>query len=338
MQYLILNQKIHLLNSICAIDEVKFETFKREFNYDQLKKQEEQMRACIISYRTIQSIFNCYHELVIFIDGLISGDSIDSTSKKTIENIREKCQLICSDRHFHQGKLDPVFIMEQYLKPVDAILDQLDNPTETVITQGKSRLAKLQKSLSKISNTMISDNDQDIYCEYLVKLQRSFEEPIVCLKVMNFFCLMCDQPIGLDVVNRNLDDAVLRNIDVNTFKKYFNRMTKSKHEHFIRLTTATSRKNIVLYYNLEEKIPVRTATIKISKVPEEYRVFTSMIYNPKIVSKTIPPIVPIITAADYQTNNPKQLFTDLLNSKANQNLVKPEMFRSFVPLVENSHV
>ncbi|ANB50507.1 hypothetical protein [Powai lake megavirus] len=294
MQYLILNRKIHVLNSMHIINPIKANKFKQILAYDEMCKQEQNMKNCIDICMDLNQLLECYK---LCIDFLILARR---TSKHTDE-YKNSLNIFISKYHKIQD-LEIYFFDESeniyanYRDTIIKLVDQMKYVYEkyTIINQQEalilsSKISVMYFEVDKLMSEILSNNDVNIDCEYYIIITDDINNPIKPYAIRNFTYIYCHDDITLSTMNINLDDLRLNNMTIQDFDNMFNQIDRNNEDDFIRIYKNNNGSFECINFNFDLQYPISGPNIKIeiSDLPINVFVSTSIIHNEFIESNNI---------------------------------------------------
>jgi len=294
LQYVCLNRKINILNSIEKVNQIKGKIFKQKFNFTNMIDNESNAKKCITIH--------------------IALNELEFIHKKILPQLLKKCQKILSTKKI----LDAV-TQYHFIDKIKALCKKYDNFIAHLTEKFAKYQTDIQKSyeftknilsniimldeekilqyidesinvsnvLSKLNVKIIDDNDPHTNCEYYVVLDnkqssptRGAQTPIYPIGLSTFIYLPCEQNIDLSTKNKSFDSDVLNSMSEYDLELYFNKNKVDNDSHHIRLNFKNSKiKTININYDLDEIIPKQKMFVKITDSPTNVSVWASVLRN-----------------------------------------------------------
>lgn len=340
MQHIILNKKIYMIDSIDAMNPGKADIFKKYFNYDRMVGQENQLSNCLNILLEIRSLTNCFKLIIDLLtkyrNRLALNELIDPAPlKKMLDAINSSYQEIKLIANLFVGPFSKYLDeINKYLDFIENLLENISNITGSIGTDKNVSLTILSQAsvmylkIDKLIDQIIDDNDPHIECEYYVSLKSSASNPIFPYGLSTSIYLSCDEEIGLSDLcakqqieqdfglftnkNKSVDKSHIENLTQDEFSNYFAKMKADNNKsHFIKIILKhPNYRCISLNYDLEEIIPVPKASIKITGLPENTLLSTSILRNRNLDEKM------------KIFNTPNINLTNILNRRTHNDLYK----------------
>ncbi|AQN68215.1 hypothetical protein [Saudi moumouvirus] len=371
MQHIILNRKIHILNSMQFINYKKGLDFKNKLGYDKICIQENNCKKCIEVCMDLEQLLDCYKSCI---DLLTSGRKMQRNTNDFMEilkNVQNKyCNLMGIIFLFNDELLKYRSVVTRYINHLKNILDNIQNINHQEILLLSSKTSIMFFEIEKLIDEIIDYYDVEIDCEYYVIISDKIENPITPVAIKNIDYINCNDAINLNTNNINFDDYQLNNMTIEDFNQLFNKFERDNDEDFIRIyqKTGNDLKCLNINFYLEHEINSPKIQIEISELPKNAYTFTSIIHNYDSGNKYELPILPqnvnnyrwlendntenYLSIEEYesldnywkelfnyeQLNNNKYILNHIFNclSDMDNNLVYDEMFESFVDLSKNT--
>ncbi|AGF85433.1 hypothetical protein QJ854_gp349 [Moumouvirus goulette] len=371
MQHIILNKKIHILNSMQFINYSKGIDFKNKLGYDNICKQENNCRICINVCTDLEELLDCYKSCI---DLLTLGRKIQRNTNNFMEvfkNTQEKYYNIVNIIFsFNDDLFKYKAIVANYITHLKYILDIIQIISHQDILLLSSKTSIIFFEIEKLIDEIINSFDVEIDCEYYVIISDKIENPITPIAIKNIELLECNNKINLNTNNINLDDYLLNNMSIEEFNQLFSKFERDNDDDFIRIyqNTKNGLKYININFYLEHEIISPKIQIEISGLPKNAYTLTSIIHNYDADNKYELPILPqnmnkyrwlendneenYLSVEEYESldNYWKELFSYeqiydnkyILNyifyclTKMDNNIIEDEMFDSFINLSKNT--
>ncbi len=287
MQYMILNNKIFVLDCINFLNKDRGKEFFKYFNYDSLLKKETIMKTCLKIYLYI---YHLIHSINILIDKfrqlrykkdnnqIIKQE--DCNFNIDIENLLESELFINLFVGTYNKYLDELYEIITFIKNkitkiknyiiMEINIDEIDN----IILECQSQLLTVELFIDKI----IFDVDPHIRCEYDILLGE-FENnhKIRKLGIFTYTYLSCENGLDLSLDNNTYDDDLLNHITPNELNDLLDYRNKKNSDCYFKLYTKQlgQLKNI-FHYHIDEDIEIGNAKLVISNLPKDYLFHSSI--------------------------------------------------------------
>lgn len=185
MQYLLLNQKIHLLGSMAAVNPTAAQLLKKEVGYQEWVLQESQLRACLEICLGMQNV-------------------IYDLSEANINS----WQNLLSVQNLLVGSFS------KYKLSLQKCLSNVQNLKTGI---WKARAPNICSDLEQIMEQIITDNDPHIRCYYIISIGHHIKP----IGITTSIHLPFSHEISLRTKNINIDDVILNTMTLGSFTNYF---------------------------------------------------------------------------------------------------------------------
>ncbi|QGR53853.1 hypothetical protein [Moumouvirus maliensis] len=372
MQHIILNRKMHILDSMQFVNYNKGVEFKNKLNYDKLYEDEYNCKKCIEVCMDLEELLDCCKSCI----------NLMATSRKIQNNSGDFLELLKNAQNKYFSVKDIIFSFGdenlikyklrviKYLDHLKYLLDNIHNINHQDILLLSSKTSIMFFEIEKLVDEIIDFYDVDVDCEYYAIISDKIENPIKPVAIRNIEFINCCDNISLNTNNINLDDYQLNTITIDEFNNLFNRYERDNNEDFIRIYQKTCQglKCLNINFYLEHEINSPTIQIEISNLPENAYTITSIIHNYDLDDKYESVILPqsvnkyrwlennktesYFSMEDYeslddywkklfsyeQLHNNKYILGHLFNclSEMSNSIIDDDMFESFVNLSKNT--
>ncbi|AFX92432.1 hypothetical protein CE11_00405 [Megavirus courdo11] len=192
MQYLILNRKIHVLNSMHFINPIKANKFKQIFAYDEMCKQEQNMKNCINMCMDLNQLLECYKLCIEFLILVRRTSKYTDEYKNSLNKFISKYHKIQDLGIYFNDQSENMYI--NYQDTIIKLVDQMKYVYEkyTLIDQQEalilsSKISVMYFEVDKLMNDILSNNDVNIDCEYYIIITDDINNPIKPYAIRNFY-------------------------------------------------------------------------------------------------------------------------------------------------------
>jgi len=304
MQYLILNRKMHLLETINIMNRTKGLLFKQKFKYEKILLEQNEMKRCLSIYIELQIILKLLtenhksiaiqNELMAHVEYINREDDLfnDQFAKYKSDIMKSLSFVKNYNKQFNENDLRNTNTANPQINKDDSQIneDELQSMIQFAII-----------CINDLIDQLIKKNDPHIECEYFITVQncKSVEPmgsvllaqcgsttPIIPNGICSSLYLDCHEQINLSTENELLDESYLRSITEKDFKELFEiKKINSNSNHFIDLWVRESQfKYLRINFIIDEKVltggsTIKTTTIKIIDLPQNSRMRTSIINN-----------------------------------------------------------
>lgn len=327
MQYLILNRKIHLLDSLFVVDQTKGNWFKTRFDYNDLCKKELQMKNCIqicggiddlTDYISkIGNLLNSYRN-ILNRNNLSQPTSLTKLKSQLIDIQTMRGELNLES--FFSGELHKYSqIYLDVIKTTNTIIDYLNRLNDSNSDTGETfenysnLIDTCHESVDDLINKIVTDTDPHLKCDYYVEFDSNTENFMTMYGLANNFYLDCENEIDLSTNNLYLTNPQLVSLTERNFRELFDEKFISEADYFISIWTKDSKMgNLYMCVSIADQIPFKKGQIEIVNYPPDCGILTSMLRNPDLESMTESDMSTVINPSNSITENRK--LTDWLNS------------------------
>nr|URM62306.1 hypothetical protein [Mimivirus sp.] len=294
MQYLILNRKIHVLNSMHFINPIKANKFKQIFAYDEMCKQEQNMKNCINMCMDLNQLLECYKLCIEFLILVRRTSKYTDEYKNSLNKFMSKYHKIQDLGIYFNDQSENIYI--NYQDTIIKLVDQMKYVYEkyTLIDQQEalilsSKISVMYFEVDKLMNDILSNNDVNIDCEYYIIITDDINNPIKPYAIRNFTYIYCNDDITLSTMNINIDDSRLNSMTIQDYDNIFNQIDRNNDDDFIRIYKNDNGSFGCINFNFDLQYPVSGSNIKIeiSDLPINTFVSTSIIHNEFIESDNV---------------------------------------------------
>lgn len=286
MQYLILNRKIHVLNSMHFINPIKANKFKQIFAYDEMCKQEQKMKNCINMCMDLNQLLECYKLCIDFLILARRTSKYTDEYKNSLNKFISKYYKIQELGIYFHDETESIYI--NYQNTIIKLVDQMKyvyekytiiDPQEALILS--SKISVMYFEVDKLMNDILSNNDVNIDCEYYIIITDDINNPIKPYAIRNFAYIYCHDDITLSTMNINIDDSRLNNMTIQDYENMFNQIDRNNDDDFIRIYKNDNGRFECINFNFDLQYPISGPNIKIeiSDLPINTFVSTSIIHN-----------------------------------------------------------
>ena len=286
LQYLILNRKIHLLDSICYVNVNRGTKLKQQFGYHKLVEEEAELRRCLSLYLILNQIMHFFEALTELLTECQKKLDNDMPIKcdhihKILVDTKKQCQgITLIPKMIDENDKEHLVEINAYLKFVRDIINNIlklnKDTIKTFLLETTNNCAKLQSLIDKIVNI----HDPHIECDYCVLMNKDIEKPIIPCGLATFMYLGCDKEIDLSTNNKAMYDIVLQSITGEQLNNIFRKSKIGSDDNIIRVKIMDTSQYINISFKIGDiEIPVATATINITGLPPNAHVFSSMLIN-----------------------------------------------------------
>lgn len=276
LQYMVLNRKIHLLDSLNFCNKNAL-TFKKFLNYDKIIEDEIRLKKCIYFCMLLQNIpryfeyLNCYF--------LINESEKSLEFKRLATECYQNLTLLTKC-------IEPNLVF--YLNCLKKVLDFIQQLNNNI--DNKAELQKIFFGTKKyleifnfVLDKVIQDHDPHIDCEYycFAYIDQNGFIKLVAEGLSSTMCFWCENQIDLLTKNKYIDNDILEQMTLEDVQNIFNKKKKYKNYNFIKINSAKDYKkiNINYYFNQNFNTIFIDPEIKIKDLPENYTFFASVIKN-----------------------------------------------------------
>ncbi|AUV58333.1 hypothetical protein [Bandra megavirus] len=286
MQYLILNRKIHVLNSMHFINPIKANKFKQIFAYDEMCKQEQNMKNCINICMDLNQLLECYKLCIEFLILVRRTSKYTDEYKNSLNKFISKYHKIQDLGIYFNDQSENMYI--NYQDTIIKLVDQMKYVYEkyTLINQQEalilsSKISVMYFEVDKLMNDILSNNDVNIDCEYYIIITDDINNPIKPYAIRNFTYIYCNDDVTLSTMNINIDDSRLNSMTVQDYENIFNQIDRNNDDDFIRIYKNDNGSFGCINFNFDLQYPISGSNIKIeiSDLPINTFVSTSIIHN-----------------------------------------------------------
>lgn len=290
LQYLILNRKIHILDSINYLNVTKGQRFKQIFEYHKWMKEEDKIKQCLYTYMILSQIIHYFKELKLLLvychTYLQDHKSLKSTEidKIIIKTKRECCGIKFIPKMIN-GNLSEYLseylsMIMLYIKFIINTVNNIYNldkdSIDAIISETSEKCNDIQSIISKI----ITINDPDLDCNYVVSIEESADNPIIPQGLATFIYLPCNEEINLSTKNKFICDNKLQVITESELREMFSKSKVGNCYNIIKIYLADKYKFININYVLHNvKIPSKTTRIKITNTDKTISILDTMLTN-----------------------------------------------------------
>ena len=299
LQYIIINRKINILNTLEKINPIKGKIFKKKFEFDKLVKQESELKICITIYMELQSIKN------IFDKENLPTYLLWYSDKSIKENMLNKLKTY----HRRYINIEKLFVntFNKYIDTIKECTNFIKKVIEDtdVITISISENDKMQKLISSLIDKLINDYDPHMNCNYFVTITSSTDGPIIPEGLSTSIYLSCHEEINLSTKNKIIDNDILYYMTEEDIQKIFEKRKKIYDDtYFIHLYPKKHKQQIIcINYYLEDEIPRAKISVKIPDLPKDTKFLSSILRNYDLDKRMDTPILVPIFRKDKQWLN-----------------------------------
>ena len=281
MNYLILNMKIHILESLSLINYTKGNRFRSLFNYNKLQYDNKVMTIIIelycLAYEVIDNLYllkNIYNQYQANSSGFL----------KTIENL----DLDYLKNIYYKSNVNSINEFNKYYNELNNISIFAINFLQQLKENNKQHIDILSNDLDirihgvkNIINKLIIEYDPHLECQYYMVLGSSNDTNIYPIGISASIYLGCDEEISLETKNINFDDTYLNTMEEKDFRDIFvMKKVDSSFPHFLQIIPNTLKiNNLKFNYYICDAIPNNNINLTIDGLPNGYRFLSSIIKN-----------------------------------------------------------
>lgn len=253
-----LRNKIHILNEIRKVRNIRSSLFDEHFKYPKLLQDESLFRECIHKCFGLEHIIT-FMEYLSNLSNIINETYI-TKQFNIIYDILDTCKIW---KHFSQ-KMCAI-----HLAIVDLEYSKYENHV----------LKKIIDDTRKLQNEIIDEFDPVMKCNYFVNIKN--DGTIIPYGISSDYYVDCDDEITSYPPCCNIPKSYLVHLTLDDLTSYFNeKYHMDEFKNFIMLTVAY--KELYIRYELIDPINFTKGELKIEGEPNN-SYFTSMIINNKIV-------------------------------------------------------
>lgn len=284
MQYVLLNRKIHIIDTISLVNIEKGEKFKKYFDYGYLIQTENKMKICLEIFIATEKILSFAESLQKFLKEYAQrGNSFIKSAEKTLKELN----ITMHDLMYVNDLFRDIF--SQYQSPIKnyfIFVEKLLNQIRSGININSNINADIKKNttmideIKKNNKKIIEDFDPHINCDYCISFGSYNESNITPIGLANSVYIPCDE-ISFYIQNKHLNDHILRTITEKELESLFTKNKKMKNfKYFISIWIKhPSCKKIYIKFNIDEEIPCSKINPKIIGLPPKSLVLSSIIHN-----------------------------------------------------------
>lgn len=338
LQYLLLNKKIHILDSLSMLNHEKGTHFKNYFGYEKMVKDSiifgkcifacmcinmilvylEEVKDLLKKYKTCENFIITDHtqKLGLKLNQLKSIGSILTQTGKNLAELYEDRALI---NKYGTYSTDYNKILSQ----VQLLSGRLPAVSKKNINDLVKKCTGLSLDTKNLIEKIVEDHDPHIECQYSVYFKCSTGSNIFPMGIYHSMYLDCGDDIDLSTRNRSLGDPMLQTISLEEMQSYFSKNKNNNQNTFIRIWVKHPK---YMYYNINyyiaEEVPTSKVEIKLHNLPRESHALTSTFYNWEMNNFVAPAMLPPIREDwfEHKTRNSLHKITKEEYDKINPEL------------------
>lgn len=308
MRYLILNRKMHLLETLNLLNPAKSLIFNRIFDYDDAVVEELHLRKCLTICMNLPFVMECINMLV----HLLNECNTNLLSKNIINNLIDEVNCYYEDiAHIKNLFVDDFSKyysdIDAYMQFIGTVLKKISNATNDKILYFISEASIINSRIDTLIDKIVFENDPHIDCDYYVSLRNDQGNLFQSYGLSTSIYLSCDDEINLSTQNESMDDIVLSHISEEMFsrffsKKHFNVFDCDQNDAYFMKINLRGRKyqSISINYFMEDILPKAQMTMKIINLPQDSSMYSSVLHNHDLDEK-IEIVVPMKVHIDNWT-------------------------------------
>lgn len=275
MQYLLLNIKIHILDSLYMLDQEKATQLKSSLGYDKFMQDKmvygNIIEICILLNETLQKLKN--------LSNLLQENIHNPHNTTILKNFMETFNYQNVKYDINNIIITSNNIFDKYVTNIYELLESIQDYIHSIYSESinhREIQTHIMNNIDVLLEIIIQDFDPKIDCQYYVNIDSSNQFIFTPIAISSSIFLDCSQPISLATQNKNIDDEILLSLDQQKFNSlFYEREFRNYTDYFIRIYNGSNK--IKINFNILDPVPDKNFMPKIIGLPSGSKFLSNII-------------------------------------------------------------